>query len=55
MDEEFQDIYRWIGIEMPAEAPEGENESRHSNSRGQQKGVEDAVVRFGFSLRSLAV
>jgi hypothetical protein len=53
VDDEFQDIYRWIGIDMPAEAPEGDDEDRSSNSRGKQKPVEDVVVRFGFSLQSL--
>ena len=47
VDDEFQDIYRWIGVDIPAE---GDEEDRSSNSRGKQKAVEDAAVRFGFFL-----
>ena len=50
VDDEFQEIYQWIGVDIPAE---GDDENRSSNSRGKQKLVEDAVVRFRFSLRSL--
>ena len=53
MDDEFQDIYRWIGVDIPTEGDvptKGDDEDRSSNSRGKQKAVEDAVVRFEFSL-----
>jgi hypothetical protein len=50
VDDEFQDIYRWIGVDIPADA---DDEDRSSNSRGKQKAVEDAVARFEFPLRSL--
>ena len=46
VDDEFPDIYRWIGVDIPVE---GDDEDRSSNSHGEQKAVEDAVVRFGFS------
>jgi hypothetical protein len=47
VDDEFQEIYQWIGVDAPVE---GDDEDRSSNSRGKQKAVEDAVVRFEFSL-----
>ena len=47
LDDEFQDIYQWIGVDIPAK---GDDEDRSSNSHGKQKVVEDADVRLGFSL-----
>ena len=44
LDDEFQDIYKWIGVDIPAE---GDNEDRNSNSRSKQKAIQHAVVRFG--------
>ena len=52
MDDEFEEIYRWIGIDIPAE---GDDEDCSSDSRDKQKAVEDAVVGFGFSLSSLCL
>ena len=49
VDDEFQDIYRWIGVDMPVGADE---ENRSSNSRGKQKAVEDAVVKLRFEFSS---
>ena len=47
VDDEFQDVYRWIGVDIPAE---DDDENRSSNSRGKQKAAEDAVARFEFSV-----
>ena len=52
MDDEFEEIYRWIGIDIPAE---GDDEDCSSDLCGKQKAVEDAVVRFGFSSLSLCL
>lgn len=50
VDDEFQEIYRWIGVDVPAEG-----DDLNSTSRGKQKAVEDAVVRFEFSLGFLCL
>ena len=47
MDEEFREVYQWIGVDVPTE---DDDEDRSSRSRGKQKAVEDTTVRFGFSL-----
>ena len=52
VDDEFEEIYRWIGVDIPAE---GDDEDCSSDSRVKQKAVEDAVVGFGFSSPSLCL
>ena len=47
VDEEFQETYRWIGVDVPGEGDDKEEDRSSSNSRGKHKAVEDAVVRFG--------
>ena len=49
VDEEFQETYRWIGVDVPGGGDDEEDRSS-SNSRGKHKAVEDAVVRFGVFL-----
>lgn len=48
VDEEFREVYQWIGVDVPTE---DDDEDRSSRSRGKQKAVEDTTVRFGFSLQ----
>jgi hypothetical protein len=45
VDDEFRDIYQWMGVDLPAEG--GDDEDRSAHSRGKQKAVEDTLVRFG--------
>ena len=44
VDDEFQDIYRWIGVDAPTDADDDDR----PNSRGKQENVKDAVIRFEF-------